>query len=51
VLDNVKIGLVDNWLDNLRPVKENFQRNLFEIKDDVSRFNRLCELNCRRAGF
>lgn len=45
VLDNAKIGLVDEWLDNLRPVKENFQRNLFEIKDDASRFNRLCELN------
>lgn len=45
VLDNVKIGLVDKWLDSLRPVKENFQRNLFEIKDDASRFNRLCELN------
>jgi carbonic anhydrase len=45
VLDNSKIGLVDNWLDNLRPVKENFQRNLFEINDDASRFNKLCELN------
>jgi carbonic anhydrase len=45
VLDNTKIGLVDNWLDNLKPVKENFHRNLFAIKDDVSRFNKLCELN------
>lgn len=45
VLDNTKIGLVDNWLDNLKPVRENFQRNLFEIKDDALRFNKLCELN------
>jgi carbonic anhydrase len=45
VLDNKKIGLADKWLDNLKPVKENFQRNLFEIKDDASRFNKLCELN------
>lgn len=45
VLDNLKIGLVDIWLDNLKPVKENFQRNLSEIKDDASRFNKLCELN------
>ena len=45
VLDNTKIGLVDNWLDNLKPVKENFQSNLIEIKDITSRFNRLCELN------
>jgi carbonic anhydrase len=45
VLDNTKIGLVDKWLDNLKSVKENFQRNLFEIKDDTLRFNKLCELN------
>lgn len=45
VLDNAKIGLVDEWLDNLKPVKENCHEKLFEIKDDVSRFNKLCELN------
>jgi carbonic anhydrase len=45
VLDNAKIGLVDKWLHNLKPVKENFQSNLFEIKDEASRFNKLCELN------
>ena len=45
VLDNAKIGLVDEWLDNLKPVKENYQEKLFEIKNDASRFNKLCELN------
>jgi carbonic anhydrase len=45
VLDNSKIGLVDKWLQNLKPVKENFQNNLSEIKDNASRFNKLCELN------
>jgi len=45
VLDNSKIGLVDKWLQNLKPVKENFQKNLSEIKDNTSRFNKLCELN------
>lgn len=45
VLDNKKIGLVDKWLDNLKPVKENFQKNLLKINDDASRFNKLCELN------
>jgi carbonic anhydrase len=45
VLDNTKIGLADKWLDNLKPVKENFKRNLFEVKDGASRFNILCELN------
>jgi len=45
VLDNAKIGLVDEWLDNLKPVKENYQEKLYDIKDDASRFNKLCELN------
>ena len=45
VLEDQKIGLVDNWLANLKPVKENFLTNLFKIKDVTSRFNKLCELN------
>ena len=45
VLDNTKIGLVDEWLDNLKPVKENYQEKLYEIKDDAFRFGKLCELN------
>jgi len=45
VLDNAKIGLVDEWLDNLKLIKEKFQNNLFEIKDERTRFNKLCELN------
>jgi len=45
VLDNFKIGLVDEWLDNLKPVKENYHEKLFEIKNDASRFGKLCELN------
>ena len=45
VLDDAKIGLVDKWLDNLRPVKENFRDKLFQIKDDALRFKKLCELN------
>jgi carbonic anhydrase len=45
VLDNAKIGLVDQWLDNLRPIKESYKEKLNEIKDDVFRFNKLCELN------
>ena len=45
VLDKLKIGHVDKWLDNLKPVLENFQSNLSKIKDDVFRFNKLCELN------
>ncbi|MCU0405471.1 MAG: carbonate dehydratase [Ignavibacteriaceae bacterium] len=45
VLDDAKIGLVDKWLDNLKPVKENFRDKLFQIKDDALRFKKLCELN------
>src|SRR4030066_185275 len=45
VLDKIKIGHVDKWLDNLKTVLENFQRNLSKIKDDVTRYNILCELN------
>lgn len=45
VLDNAKIGLVDEWLDNLKPIKKNYHEKLFEIKDEASRFNKLCELN------
>lgn len=45
VLDDAKIGLVDNWLDNLKPVKENFRDKLLQIKDDALRFKKLCELN------
>ena len=45
VLEKTKIGLVDKWLDNLKPVLENFQSNLSKIKDDVTRYNKLCELN------
>ena len=45
VLDKIKIGHVDKWLDNLKPVLENFQSNLSKIKDDVTRYNILCELN------
>lgn len=45
VLDNSKIGLVDNWLAHLKPVKEKFNENLFTITDETTRFNKLCELN------
>lgn len=45
VLDNSKIGLVDDWLAHLNPVKEKFTDNLFKIKDESIRFNKMCELN------
>jgi len=45
VLDDLKIGLVDNWLANLHPVKNKFLTHLLEIKDERTRFNKLCEVN------
>ena len=45
VLDDLKIGLVDNWLANLQPVKNKFSTHLFEIEDERARFNKLCEIN------
>lgn len=45
VLDDAKIGLVDNWLANLHPVKEKFLTHLLELKDYGNRFNKLCEVN------
>ncbi len=45
VLENTKLGLADNWLANMKPIKEKFHNNLFAIKDDAGRFKKLCELN------
>jgi len=45
VLHNTKLGLADNWLKNIQKIKEKYYRNLFEVKDDLTRFNKLCELN------
>jgi carbonic anhydrase len=45
VLDNTKLGLADSWLANMKHLKEKFYNNLFEINDERTRFNKLCELN------
>ncbi len=45
VLENTKLGLADNWLANMKNIKDKFHNNLFAIKDDADRFNKLCELN------
>ena len=45
VLDETKLGLADSWLANMKLIKEKFQTKLFEIKDERTRFNKLCELN------
>jgi carbonic anhydrase len=45
VLDNTKVGLADDWLKNLKNVKEQFSDKLLKLNDELHRFNKLCELN------
>ena len=45
VLENISLGLVDNWLANMQRIKQNFHNNLFEIKNASERFSKFCELN------
>jgi len=45
VLDNAQVGLADNWLKNLKSVKEQFSDELLNVSDETGRFNKLCELN------
>lgn len=45
VLENTKLGLADNWLVNMKQIKDKFHNNLFAVKDESIRFNKLCELN------
>ena len=45
VLDDAKVGLADNWLENMKHIKEKFRSNLEKESDSQIRFNKLCELN------
>ena len=45
VLDNIKIGLTDNWLQNLKLIKDNYINDINSEKDVSIRFNKFCELN------
>ncbi len=42
---NLKLGLIDNWLRHVQDVAEKFQPTLAAIKDEHERMDRLCELN------
>lgn len=44
-MQNLKLGLADNWLRHVQDVMHRNQALLSEIRDDVQRLNRLCELN------
>lgn len=42
---NNQLGLVDNWLRNIRDIYANSEQELDAIKDKKMRYNRLVELN------
>lgn len=44
-MEDHRLGLVDNWLRNIRDVYARFKDELEAIKDQQERYNRLVELN------
>ena len=44
-MDNLQLGLIDNWLRHVQDVMHNHNEELETIVDDVRRLDRLCELN------
>ncbi len=44
-LDNVHLGLIDNWLRHIQDVMQKHAFSLRSIKDQAKRFDKLCELN------
>lgn len=45
VLNNSKLGLIDNWLRHVQDVMNKHSATLATIGDESDRLNRLCELN------
>jgi carbonic anhydrase len=45
VMEDKKLGLIDNWLKNLHTIKEKNSSELSKIKDQFIKFNKMCELN------
>jgi carbonic anhydrase len=44
-MQNLKLGLIDNWLRHVQDVMRSHETLLSEIEDEAQRLNRLCELN------
>jgi carbonic anhydrase len=44
-MQNLKLGLADNWLRHVQDVMHVHEELLMEISDEELRLNRLCELN------
>lgn len=44
-MDNLQLGLIDNWLRHVQDVVHEHEGMLAKIEDENQRFDRLCELN------
>ena len=44
-MDNLSLGLIDNWLRHVQDVMHAHEESLAEIEDESERVDRLCELN------
>lgn len=44
-MENLQLGLIDNWLRHVQDVMHNHEALLAKISDATQRLNKLCELN------
>jgi len=44
-LDDIRMGLVDNWVQHVKDIRGKHRTLLADIKDPEAKLNRLCELN------
>ena len=44
-MDNLQLGLIDNWLRHVQDVIHEHEQLLAQVDDENERFDRLCELN------
>ena len=44
-MQNLRLGLIENWLRHVQDVSEKFGTRLNSIRDEQKRMDRLCELN------
>jgi carbonic anhydrase len=44
-MDNLQLGLIDNWLRHVQDVLHEHEALLANVRDDKERLDRLCELN------
>lgn len=44
-MDNLQLGLIDNWLRHVQDVLHQHEEALADVKDKGQRLDRLCELN------